>query len=276
VLWQRSGNIPALVPLIQVYIRRLPAVVTPQLSGVLGIFQKLNSSSIHDHEAFYILEGIVQYLKLEDFQRYLPEIFKLIFARLTERKTTKYVKSLLVFLSMFIGKHDPTLIVTTIDGLQPRLFSMVLESLWLPNIGKVNGLIERKMASLAMTRLMTECPLMVTDYVSSWPKLLSAQLETLELPEDDSPADEADDTYVDEDAGGFTNAYSHLIYAAKQDADPFVGVNPKALFATGLHKLSVSFPGQIPNLVKNNLAPQAQDILTNYFKQAGVPEPYLL
>jgi len=46
---------------------------------------------------------------------------------------------------------------------------MVLESLWVPNIQKVSGNIERKMCAIAMIKLLTDCPAMLTDtYFPAW------------------------------------------------------------------------------------------------------------
>jgi len=271
-LWQRSGNIPAMVPLISSYIQKAPGIVVPQLVPVLGVFQKLNSSSLHDHDAFYILEAIVQYMKLNEFQGHLPTIFQLIFMRIQEKKTTKYVKSFLVFFAFFVSFHDASVVVQTIDAIQSGLLAMVLESLWIPDIGKVNGNVERKIASIAMTKLLTEAPAVINNYPESWKKLFNSQLVILELPEDETEtAGGADDDAIEENAG-FTGAYSPLAYAAKQGSDPFPGVQPKVLFARGLSNLARSHGQKLQQLVREiGLSPQAQSILSSYFNLAGVP-----
>lgn len=63
-LWQRSGNIPPLVRVLQGYISRAgPQLVqTDKIKPILGIFQNLLKSKHHDHEAFFLIESIVLHL----------------------------------------------------------------------------------------------------------------------------------------------------------------------------------------------------------------------
>lgn len=90
------------------------------------------------------------------------------------------MKSFLVFLSLFIGIHGPNEVLEQIDQVQKEyvhcmvylnfsLFVMILDNIWIPNIQKVNGSIERKMAAVSMIKLLTECPRMVVEpYFPRW------------------------------------------------------------------------------------------------------------
>lgn len=42
--------------------------------GVLGVFQKLIASKAHDHEGFFILNSLLEYLPMELYQQYLPNV----------------------------------------------------------------------------------------------------------------------------------------------------------------------------------------------------------
>jgi hypothetical protein len=48
----------------------------------------------------------------------MPEVFKLVFVRLQKDKTIKFIKSFLVFLALFIGKHSPDVVIAQIDTVQ--------------------------------------------------------------------------------------------------------------------------------------------------------------
>lgn len=52
VFWERNGNIPALVRLMQGYLSKAGGEVAAggHMQGVLGVFQRLLSSKAHDHE----------------------------------------------------------------------------------------------------------------------------------------------------------------------------------------------------------------------------------
>jgi exportin-2 (importin alpha re-exporter) len=118
--WLRSGNIPALVRLLQAYLRQAPIEnFTPELiSGILGVWQKLISSTATDHEGFYLLEAVVQYLPKEVFQANVSMLFQIIFMRIHKAKNEKFTRSFVVFLSLFMGKHGAAFVVDIVDAIQ--------------------------------------------------------------------------------------------------------------------------------------------------------------
>ena len=44
------------------------------MQGLLGVFQKLIASKVHDHEGFFILNSVVEFLPEASFQQYLPTV----------------------------------------------------------------------------------------------------------------------------------------------------------------------------------------------------------
>jgi len=282
ILWERQGNIPALVRLLQGNLRKGASqiVAANQLLPVLGVFQKLIASKVHDHEGFYLLESIVEFVSPSDFSPYMQQVLNLIFHRLEKDKSIKFIKSLLVFLSLFTGKHGATSVLQQIDSLQKEssLFARVLDSLWLPNIQKVNGRIERKMAAIAMIKLLTDCPAVLNApyFPGHWVKLVIAIVAILEGPEDESVSPDLEgETEVDE-MQGYTNAYSQLMQAAKTDQDPFKDIEPKSFLAVSLYKLCRMYPQRFPALIDSSLGSNIQ-ILQQYFKSVPtLEEPYLV
>eukprot|EP01111_Echinosteliopsis_oligospora_P015011 TRINITY_DN5802_c0_g1_i1.p1 TRINITY_DN5802_c0_g1~~TRINITY_DN5802_c0_g1_i1.p1 ORF type:complete len:996 (-),score=247.01 TRINITY_DN5802_c0_g1_i1:79-3003(-) len=279
-LWARKGNIPPLVRLLEAFMKKQPDVVGGgKLDQVLGIFaEKLNKSQMHDQDGFRLLEAIVDGVPLNVVEPYLPKIFTEIFGRLTRNKTVKYVKAFLVFSSLFISKYGPTAVITPVDTLQAGLFRNILDSLYIPHVGKVNGTIERKMCAIAITKLLTESQELVGGtYSASWGPLLQALLSVLELPEDRGDNGEFDDDdELDVAAGsGYSNAYSPLVYAMRTDTDPYANVIPQQFLATQMHKLAVSHPGKVAPMIKAAVNEPAQQLLTSYFQKALIPEPYL-
>lgn len=121
-LWERHGNIPSLVPLLQTMLRvGGPQVIASkeQLRPLLGVFQRLLASKLNDHYGFYLLNSIVEFLPLQTFAPYLRELFTLVFQRLQVAKTDKCVRGFLVFLSLLIGKHGAGVAIDTMDAIQP-------------------------------------------------------------------------------------------------------------------------------------------------------------
>lgn len=107
VLWERPANIQPLVRLLQAFVATggQQVVASGKLEALLGIFQKLVASKTNDHEGFYLLQSMVESLPSPALAPFINKIFVLLFQRLTSSKTTKYIKSLLVFFFLFAVRH---------------------------------------------------------------------------------------------------------------------------------------------------------------------------
>jgi exportin-2 (importin alpha re-exporter) len=284
LLWERSGNIPALTRLIQAYLQKDGAriVTCKQLLPILGIFQKLIANKVHDHEGFYILESIVDYLQPTQFAEFLPTIFQLLFMRLMPKdRTDKFLRSFLIFMSLFVGRHGAVYAVDSVNAVQMGLFGNLLETVWLPNSLKISGLIERKMAAIAMSRLMFDWPAAQAEplFPRVWCQLLTTAVALLEGDDQEdlhlnsnnnnnnnnnNHSGENDD-YVDVDEiPGYSSTFSKLLYGNKDDVDPFKLIQPKKLIATEVQKLAASKP-QLFSIIQTSLTPKHQQALQTYF-----------
>ena len=274
VLWERTGNVPALVRLLQAFIEKAPADVTKddRIMSLLGVFQKLIASKANDHEGFYLLGSLVEFLEAPALAPQLKSVFIILFQRLQSSKTTKYVKGLLVFFSLFAGKYGGSALVETVDSIQPKLFQMVVERLFIPDVQKVSGPLERKICAVGMTKLLTETPAMLTEpYVSLWALLLQALISLFELPEDDSLPD--DEHFIEiEDTPGYQTAYSQLIFAGTKEHDPFGAVvqDAKTHLAQSLLKLSSQHPGKLQGMISSGLSTDAAQFLQSYLRSANI------
>ena len=274
VLWERTGNVPALVRLLQAFIEKAPTDITKddRILALLGVFQKLIASKANDHEGFYLLGSLVEFVEAPALASQLKNVFIILFQRLQSSKTTKYVKGLLVFFSLFAGKYGGSALVETVDSIQPKLFQMVVERLFIPDVQKVSGPLERKICAVGMTKLLTETPAMLTEpYVNLWAILLQALISLFELPEDDSLPD--DEHFIEiEDTPGYQTAYSQLIFAGTKEHDPFGTVVPdaKTHLAQSLLKLSSQHPGKLQGMISSGLSTDAAQFLQSYLQSANI------
>jgi exportin-2 (importin alpha re-exporter) len=229
LLWERPANIHPLVRLLQAFISRGPAQVVGQdrITGLLGVFQKLIASKTNDHEGFYLLQSMVEHLPPETLANYIKQVFIVLFQRLTSSKTTKYVKSLLVFFFVYVIKNGGSSLVATVDSIQAGMFGMVCDSLIVKDgtVQKISGTTEKKIAAVGLTKLLCETEELVTGrYADKFAGLLLALISLFELPEDESIPD--DEHFIEiEDTPGYQTAYSQLIFAGKPDYDPVAGVS---------------------------------------------------
>nr|XP_061813737.1 exportin-2-like isoform X2 [Nerophis lumbriciformis] len=276
VLWERTGNIPPLVRLLQAYMEKggatIAASAADKIPGLLGVFQKLIASKANDHQGFYLLNSIIEYMPPESLTQYTKHIFILLFQRLQSSKTTKFIKSFLVFVNLYCVKYGAIALQEIFDSIQPKMFGMVLEKIIIPEVQKVSGSVEKKICAVGITKILTECPAMMdTEYTKLWTPLLQALIGLFELPEDDSIPD--DEHFIDiEDTPGYQTAFSQLAFAGKKEHDPIgdaVG-NPRILLAHSLHKLSTACPGRVPSMLSSNLNADALRFLQAYLQGANV------
>lgn len=276
VLWERTGNIPPLVRLLQAYLERgsntIAASAGDKIPGLLGVFQKLIASKANDHQGFYLLNSIIEHLPSACLEQYKRQVFIVLFQRLQSSKTTKFVKSFLVFLNLYCVKYGAIALQEMVDSIQPKMFGMVVEKIIIPEIQKVSGPIEKKICAVGLTKVLTECPpMMDTEYTKLWTPLLQALIGLFELPEDDTIPD--DEHFIDiEDTPGYQTAFSQLAFAGRKEHDPIGEMvnNPKILLAQSLHKLSTACPGRVPSMISTSLNADALQFLQGYLQVASV------
>ncbi|KAM9372228.1 exportin-2 isoform 1-T1 [Phaethornis superciliosus] len=276
VLWERTGNIPPLVRLLQAYLERgantIASAAADKIPGLLGVFQKLIASKANDHQGFYLLNSIIEQMPLESVDQYRKQIFILLFQRLQNSKTTKFIKSFLVFINLYCIKYGALALQEIFDSIQPKMFGMVLEKIIIPEIQKVSGQVEKKICAVGITKILTECPpMMDTEYTKLWIPLLQALIGLFELPEDDTIPDE--EHFIDiEDTPGYQTAFSQLAFAGKKEHDPVGQMvnNPRIHLAQSLHKLSTACPGRVPSMLSTSLNAEALQYLQGYLQAASV------
>merc|ERR1719239_1872756 len=84
-----------------------------------------------------------------------PQLFRAMFRRLTDSKTTKYMKILIIFFSYYILTHSVPKLIEIIEGLQSGMFTMVMNRIIEPEICKI-GQLERKMCCIAWINVLCD------------------------------------------------------------------------------------------------------------------------
>lgn len=145
-LWESKGNVPALSRLLRAYLRKggegLMASNPTALPGVLGVFQKLVSSKVNEGHGLALLETVVAALPAPLLAQYMGQVFSLLLMRLQTHKTTRYVRLLLHFFAHVLvvqarsgaAAAAGSSLVERLEAIQPGLFGMILEQVWLPNV----------------------------------------------------------------------------------------------------------------------------------------------
>ncbi|KAJ0962600.1 hypothetical protein J5N97_027722 [Dioscorea zingiberensis] len=222
--WKRSANVPALVRLLQAYLQKMPTELNCEgrLSQVLGIFNKLVASPTP----------------------YIGHIWNVLFTRLQNRQTVKFVNSLIIFMSLVLVKHGPGVLVDSVNAVQPNIFGAILQQFWVPNLKLISGFIEIKLASVASTRLICESPaLLDASAAELWGKMLNTIITLLAQPEEflENVENEAPEV---QETGGYSAAFVRLHNAGKKEEDPLKEIrDSKEFFVSSLARLSSLYPG---------------------------------
>ncbi|GAB4838288.1 hypothetical protein Ancab_027816 [Ancistrocladus abbreviatus] len=262
--WKKSANVPALVRLLQAFLQKAPHELNREetLSKVLGIFNRLVQSSSTDEQGFFVLNTIVENLGYDVIAPYMGHIWAALFTRLQNSRTVRFVRCLLIFMSLFLVKHGSTTLMDSVNAVQPNLFGMILEQFWIPNLKLITGYIELKLTSVASTRLICESPALLDPAASRlWGKMLDSIVTLVSRPEQDRVEAELEVPDLEETTG-YSATFVHLYNAGKKEEDPLKEIkDPKEFLVASLSNLSAVSSGRYPLVISENLAPENQAAL---------------
>ncbi|CCI49622.1 unnamed protein product [Albugo candida] len=273
-LWETTSNTPAIVKLLEAYMRKAPTEVAQSIQGVLGVFQKLISLRSTEHSAFLLLRALFCYMSIASYQAYLSEIIKILMIRLQSRmagkNSTAYTKELVYTLSVLIGKQNPNILLDTLEALQPGMSIMLLNSVWTGGASHSKGQLERKACVIGLIRLACETTL-CRSQGELWGKLVTAAINVLESPDSAAPTKGEEEALLDLEQTGYEAGYSKLYFATVTSADYLqeYGI-PQLFLVQNISKLSQSEPGKYKSYSEQLLPKPTLQTLLSYLTKAGL------
>ncbi|PIN12388.1 Nuclear export receptor CSE1/CAS (importin beta superfamily) [Handroanthus impetiginosus] len=251
--WKKSANVPALVRLLQAFLRKAPHELNQQgrLSSVLGIFNTLVSSPSTDEQGFYVLNTVIENLGYDVISPYISHIWVALFKRLQYNRTVKFIKSLIIFMSLFLVKHGPENLAGSMNAVQPDVFRTILEQFWIPNLKLITGSMELKLTSVASTRLI--CESLSPSDSKLWGKMLDSIVTLIARPEEDRVEEEPEVPDFGETVG-YNATFVRLYNAGRKEEDPLPEIkDPKQFLVASLANISARAPGSFPQIINENL-----------------------
>ncbi|PIN24553.1 Nuclear export receptor CSE1/CAS (importin beta superfamily) [Handroanthus impetiginosus] len=251
--WKKSANVPALVRLLQAFLRKAPHELNQQgrLSSVLGIFNTLVSSPSTDEQGFYVLNTVIENLGYDVISPYISHIWVALFKRLQYNRTVKFIKSLILFMSLFLVKHGPENLAGSMNAVQPDVFRTILEQFWIPNLKLITGSMELKLTSVASTRLI--CESLSPSDSKLWGKMLDSIVTLIARPEEDRVEEEPEVPDFGETVG-YNATFVRLYNAGRKEEDPLPEIkDPKQFLVASLANISARAPGSFPQIINENL-----------------------
>lgn len=270
-VWELRGNIPALVALLQGIVLHggKEIVDTANLVPLLGVFQKLIASKANDGFGLNLLDYILYSVPAAGMKEYLNQVAVLLMQRLQSSLTDKYVSRLaatVYFLSSAEKEGlGPVYATDLFDSSQNGVFIQIFSKFLLPATAKIQQLRDRKIATIGLTKLLTQNPKFVYgEYHDRWSQALNVLLELLETDlATPMNADAAVAMELELEEMSFGSSFSKLANAQVAPINPVPSVtDPKAYFIAEMKRLNTEVNGQLSGLVKS-LPPARQQFLAS-------------
>lgn len=68
-----------------------------------------------------------------------------LFLQLMNNRTVKFVESFMILMLLFLVKYGLQNLVDSVNAVQPGLFIMIMDQIWIPNLKLITGSIEAKL-----------------------------------------------------------------------------------------------------------------------------------
>ena len=255
-LWEK-GKVPALARLLQAYLRQAGSSLVSHVKPILGIFQKLLAAGSTVEHSFTVLNSAVRYFSRESMDEHLPTIFNLIFRRLQEARSSKYVSHVANFFAVFIGKFGPERFVGVLEGIQKGLTMMVVKDVWAAHILDSDPAqrTQAKTQVVGLTKLLCDSSILLTDGSgdAAWAMGIVAAVKLIGSPtlKDSVEVGNPDDEKIEI---SYDSQFSQLLFARRPIDDPFPEVSdPKNDFCQSLNSLSAQQPGRLGALIQQGI-----------------------
>ncbi len=275
-IWEKKGNVPAITRLLQAYICKAAIELIPFLNPTLGVFQKLISSKATETSAFEILNSALLHFPSESLEPLHTTIFSLLFTRLQNSKTPRYTQLVTTFFALFIGKYGAQVFFDRTNFIQAGIGTMTVVHVWAPRLKQEPPVqrIEAKIHVVGMTKLLCECPALLSDAngQKAWVESLIGLMSLVTSPKyKDSIATKL--MGEPEIEAGYDAQYSRLVQATKNVEDPFVEISdPNLFFAQSLHATVMNNSTVLMPLLQHGFEddPKLKSGLEYIFHSAGL------
>ena len=304
VLWERKGNVPALTDLFKAYINKGMAEIAAenQLTGMLGVFQKLLSSKVTtacmlqsdtinhtmltyhtqatEAYSFILLNSIFSNNPIETLSPFLPTIFNLLLMRLQESskdsKVSKYSRYFLHSLCVFCISFPAQVLHDQLEAITNGLVTMITLNIWEPNRENCAAADKTEVRQMLIggTHLLFQSAVATKQNV--WASLLNTLVFLSNAAQSNGSANLVSDDFFladDEEVGGkeFDSAYSRLAYAHIPSVESTAAISSApGYFLSMLSQFCASSPGQNVNAVQASIDPNFSNALQKLLADSNI------
>jgi len=270
-LWEKKGNVPGLVRLLEAYLKRAAGELIGDLMPMLGIFQRLHSSSSTDAYAFELLRALTMYLPQENLLPHMGTLLRLILTKLMSNKGPKYPPLATSYFALISGLFGGNAFLDSTNQIQAGVGLNLLANVWVPKLDKtVGNKVEAKIQVVGLTRIC-ETPALLQDDNGRrvWALTFKGVVGILTSQSFSSRDVDIDEGEVEV---GYDATFTRLSLAAKKTDDPFPNVaDPVGMFIQAIQNLSSQNPGILGPIIQGSLGgdPKLASGFQTMVQQAG-------
>lgn len=271
-LWERKGNIPGLVRLLQAYLKRGANEIVGDLMPMLGIFQRLHASSSTEASSFDLLRAMTVYIPKENLLPHMGTLMRIIMTKLAATKAKNYPPLALSYFALVSGLYGGITLLDSLNQVQAGVGMNVLVNVWLPKLGgAIDNKIEAKIQVVGLTRILCDIPALLQDDNGRqiWAQSFRGIVTVLTSQSFSAREFDMDEIEVEV---GYDAMFAQLSLAAKKPDDPFANIgDPAAAFVQAIHGLSTQHPGLLGPIIHASLGdePKLASGFQAMMQQAG-------
>lgn len=179
-IYENKGNVPAVVCLLCAFIEMYPGYVHSHhlTNPILTIAAYLVRLKNYDHEGMNIITAVLLAYPASVMDVYIDGVLEVLLTRLNVARTPKFVRILILFLSIVVVVRGAQDLVARMNNRQSGLFMMLLGRVWLPNMQKITGEVERKTCIVALAKVLCDCAELQAD-TEAWTRSVFACLKMI-------------------------------------------------------------------------------------------------
>jgi CAS/CSE protein, C-terminus len=192
---------------------------------LLGIFQKLVSTSATETSAYSLLRRVLASFPPESFQPLVRDLFQVILTTIQVTPGSKPRKKdhAVAFFSFFVGKFGVAAFLDTLGTIHNGLGMTIITRVWAPTLTetKPKASLMAKEHVVGVTRLLTETPALLAT-PDAWLELFTSVTSIVASPVYSKLT--AETTEVPEVPMVFDNTFSQLSCAKASETDYFADI----------------------------------------------------
>ncbi|CAJ0587619.1 unnamed protein product, partial [Mesorhabditis spiculigera] len=220
--WAKSANIPAVLSLLEIYLKALPDKVCESYSTLLVTqYVRLISSKNLELYGFKLASLLLPHMqRLQGIDNPFAILFNNILKRLRDSKTPRFNKHFLVFVARFVVVVNVETFVKVLEQMQPGLYRMIMEKIVGPALCDCRAVTtadEKRTIGIGFGRLFSETAVALGDAIKA------LAFATRMLLDEPPVSTNFGQTLEDEQAsmynaeGEFVNPYSQLSNAGLRE-----------------------------------------------------------